>query len=178
MSLLIGEILGYAGATAPKDYLLCDGSAVSRATYAELFAIIGTSFGSGDGSTTFNLPNMQGKIAMMYKSDDASFDVIGETGGAKTINIAHSHTRNAHTHTVSGNTDAGDTATCYAGAANHTHGGHVHSYSGTTGDASDKGTNSQLSATQSILNPYNTINFIVRYKLSSSATFPFFAFVH
>jgi len=52
-----GVILMFAGATAPTGYLLCDGSAVSRSTYSALFAVIGTGFGIGDGSTTFNLPN-------------------------------------------------------------------------------------------------------------------------
>lgn len=52
-----GVILPYSGTTAPTGFLMCDGSAVSRTTYADLFAVIGTTYGSGDGSTTFNLPN-------------------------------------------------------------------------------------------------------------------------
>jgi microcystin-dependent protein len=52
-----GVVFPYAGNTAPSSYLLCDGSAVSRTTYAALFAAIGTNYGSGDGSTTFNLPD-------------------------------------------------------------------------------------------------------------------------
>lgn len=53
----IGAIIPFGGDTAPTGYLLCDGSAVSRTTYADLFAVIGTKFGPGDGSTTFNLPS-------------------------------------------------------------------------------------------------------------------------
>lgn len=52
-----GALMPYAGSTAPTGYLLCDGSAISRTTYASLFTAIGTSFGAGDGSTTFNLPD-------------------------------------------------------------------------------------------------------------------------
>ena len=52
-----GVISMYAGNTAPSGYLLCDGSAVSRSTYSALFAVVGTTYGSGNGSTTFNLPN-------------------------------------------------------------------------------------------------------------------------
>ena len=52
-----GFVMAYAGGTAPDGWLLCDGSAVSRTTYASLYAAIGTTHGSGDGSTTFNLPN-------------------------------------------------------------------------------------------------------------------------
>lgn len=53
---LIGSVTWYAGAGTPENYLLCDGSAVSRTNYADLFAVIGTTYGAGDGSTTFNLP--------------------------------------------------------------------------------------------------------------------------
>lgn len=55
-----GTILPFGGASAPDGFLLCDGSAVSRTTYAALFAVIGTAYGAGDGSTTFNVPNGQG----------------------------------------------------------------------------------------------------------------------
>lgn len=53
-----GSVLAFAGSTSPAGWLLCDGSAVSRETYAALYAVIGTTYGSGDGSTTFNLPNL------------------------------------------------------------------------------------------------------------------------
>lgn len=53
----IGTIIMYAKATAPTNYLICDGAAVSRTTYATLFAVIGTVYGVGDNSTTFNLPD-------------------------------------------------------------------------------------------------------------------------
>lgn len=55
-----GAIFPYAGTTAPSGYLSCDGSAVSRTTYSALFTAISTTYGAGDGSTTFNLPNAQG----------------------------------------------------------------------------------------------------------------------
>lgn len=55
-----GTVLSYAGASAPAGFLLCDGAAVSRTTHAALFAAIGTSFGAGDGSTTFNVPDLRG----------------------------------------------------------------------------------------------------------------------
>lgn len=57
-----GMIFDYAGSTAPTGFLFCDGSAVSRTTFARLFAVIGTTFGSGDGSTTFNLPDLRGRV--------------------------------------------------------------------------------------------------------------------
>ena len=57
-----GTVVSYAKNAAPTGWLLCDGSAVSRTTYAELFAVIGTTYGAGDGSTTFNLPNLTDKF--------------------------------------------------------------------------------------------------------------------
>lgn len=58
----IGTIFAFAGNDIPTGYLPCDGSAISRGTYADLFAVIGTTYGSGDGSTTFNLPNLTDKF--------------------------------------------------------------------------------------------------------------------
>lgn len=57
-----GVVLPFAGGTIPEDFLLCDGSAVSRTEYPDLFAAIGTTYGSGDGSKTFNLPNLVNKF--------------------------------------------------------------------------------------------------------------------
>lgn len=82
-----GAILDWTTDTAPSGWLLCDGSAVSRTTYADLFSVIGTTFGSGDGSTTFNLPNCEDKIAMGAGNSYS----VGDTGGSSTINIAHDH---------------------------------------------------------------------------------------
>ena len=60
----VGCVMSYAGTTAPGGWLFCDGSAVSRTTYATLFGVIGTTFGAGDGSTTFNLPDLRGRVAV------------------------------------------------------------------------------------------------------------------
>ena len=60
----IGTVIAFAGNAAPAGYLICNGAAVSRTTYAKLFAIIGTTYGAGDGSTTFNLPNLTDKFIM------------------------------------------------------------------------------------------------------------------
>jgi len=58
----VGSVQMFAGSSAPSGWISCDGTAISRTTYAALFAIIGTTYGVGDGSTTFNLPDMQGRI--------------------------------------------------------------------------------------------------------------------
>lgn len=61
-----------------------DGSAISRSLYPELFAIIGTKFGAGDGSTTFNLPNRAGRVPVGINPSDSDFNAVGKTGGSKT----------------------------------------------------------------------------------------------
>lgn len=104
-----GSVTMFAGAAAPAGYLLCDGTAVSRTTYAGLFAAIGTTYGAGDGSTTFNVPNLKGRVPIGLDSTQASFDTLGETGGANTVALTEAQLP-AHTHSINhghGSTDAG-----------------------------------------------------------------------
>lgn len=101
-SLPVGAILPYGSLTPPTGYLVCDGSAVSRTEYAGLFSVIGTSFGEGDGTTTFNLPNIDGRGIVGFSSSDNDFNTIGKTGGSKT----HTQTVDelaSHKHTFSSN---------------------------------------------------------------------------
>ena len=67
----IGSIQAYGGTTAPSGWLLCQGQAISKTEYAELFKVIGTAFGEGDGSTTFNIPNYRGKVPFGADTDNA-----------------------------------------------------------------------------------------------------------
>ena len=78
-----GMIYMFAGNSAPSGYLMCDGSAVSREDYSLLFAVIGTAFGNGDGSTTFNLPDLSGRVAMGASQSHAQ----GSTGGTETCTL-------------------------------------------------------------------------------------------
>lgn len=82
-AMLTGMILPYAGSTVPDGFLICDGSAVSRDDYARLFDLIGETYGAGDGSTTFNLPDLRGRAAVGRDPSQTEFDVLGETGGEK-----------------------------------------------------------------------------------------------
>lgn len=113
-----GAIMAWTSDLIPSNWLLCDGSAVSRTTYTSLFAAIGTTYGVGDGSTTFNLPNLKGKTVVGKDSSQTEFDTLGETGGAKTHTLttaempSHTHTQDAHSHTYSGTTST---------AGNHNH---------------------------------------------------------
>lgn len=100
-----GAMTAYAAAAAPTGWLLCDGTAVSRTSYAALFAAISTNYGTGDGSTTFNVPDLKGKVPVGLDSAQTEFDALAETGGAKTHALtsgetgAHSHTGPSHSHT-------------------------------------------------------------------------------
>jgi len=81
----VGAIKPWTKTTAPAGYLLCDGSAVSRTTYADLFAVISTTYGAGDSSTTFNVPNLQGKMPQGF--DGNTYNLAG-TGGANTVTVS------------------------------------------------------------------------------------------
>jgi len=81
----VGAIKPWGKATAPVGYLLCDGTAVSRTTYADLFTVISTTYGTGNGSTTFNTPNLQGKTPQGY---DGNTYNLAATGGANTVTVA------------------------------------------------------------------------------------------
>lgn len=97
-SLPIGSIMQYPGSTLPKGWLLCNGQAVSRTKYSVLFEKIGTTYGTGDGSTTFNIPDLRGKVAVGKDDNDTDFDTLGETGGEKehtlSVNEMPSHSHN------------------------------------------------------------------------------------
>jgi len=94
---IIGEIKLWTSDTLPSEkWLICNGAAISRTTYSALFNLIGTTYGAGDGSTTFNIPDLRGNVPV-GKSTDTEFDTLGKKGGEKTHKLtvaelaAHSH---------------------------------------------------------------------------------------
>lgn len=103
-----GAVIAFAGVTTPAGWLLCNGAAVSRATYAALWASIGTTYGAGNGTTTFNLPNLQNRVALGSGSRGR-----GATGGSETVvldagslpahnhGMSHTHRTPEHAHTGS-----------------------------------------------------------------------------
>ena len=108
MSEPAGVVITYGGSTAPEGWLLCDGSAVSRTTYATLFDVIGTTYGAGDNSTTFNVPDLQGRVVIGVSGTHA----LATTGGATTVTLetanlpAHNHSvpKHGHANTIAAKT--------------------------------------------------------------------------
>lgn len=86
-----GTILMFGGNAAPTGYLLCDGSAVSRSTYGDLFNIIGTTFGAGNGTTTFNVPDFQDRLPAGVGVDVS----LGAFGGNLGTLTGHNHSVSA-----------------------------------------------------------------------------------
>lgn len=130
MLMPTGVVLPYGGGTAPTGWLLCYGQAISRTTYATLYGIIGTTYGSGDGSTTFNVPDLRGRVIagqddmggtsanrLTGVTGSVDGDVLGGTGGAETHTLTsaempvHNHGVNdpAHAHTLNEITLKGST---------------------------------------------------------------------
>lgn len=99
----IGSVASFALTSAPTGYLVCDGAAISRATYADLFSAIGTTWGVGDGATTFNIPDMQRKTGVGSGGVGTATlgNSVGDTGGAEDITLTTAQMP-AHTHNWGG----------------------------------------------------------------------------
>lgn len=108
-----GSLMAYGGGSAPAGWLLCDGSAVSRTTYASLFTAISTTFGVGDGSTTFNLPDARGRVLAGKDNMGGTAASRITSGGSGITGTTLGATGGAETHTLTG---------AQSGTAAHTHG--------------------------------------------------------
>lgn len=130
-SVPIGAVIDWWGATPPTGYLLCYGQEVSRSTYAALFAVIGTSAGAGNGSTTFNVPDYRGRVgagkddaggtaAGRLTTAGAGFDgtTLGASGGAQNVTLTEAQMP-AHTHAFSATTSSGGAHTHTVGVSDN-----------------------------------------------------------
>ena len=177
----VGDLKMWPVATAPSGWLNCNGAAVSRTTYSSLFALIGTTFGTGDGSTTFNLPNFSGRspigIGQGSTAEGGGLGTnrtLGDKVGYETHTLITNEAPN-HTHTFSGTTSSNgdhthslpikgtDTGSGALDAASGTDGSalytgtdgtHTHTFSGTTA-ATGGGTS------HNNMHPSLAINFII-----------------
>lgn len=151
-----GVIVSFGGASVPNGYLLCDASAVSRTTYAGLFAAIGTTYGVGDGATTFNVPDLRQRFPL-GKAASGTGSTLGGTGGA----IDHTHDI-THTHqvdppnTTSGVPSATVAATNLTGSAastTHTHDVNIAAFTSGAASTSTSGTANA---------PFLSVNYIIK----------------
>jgi len=147
VGLPVSSVIAYAGSAAPTGWLLCDGSAISRSDYRILFDVIGTTYGTGDGATTFNLPDLRGRFPL-GKAASGTGSTLGATGGA----IDHTHTGPSHTHNVTGSPDSTTIVQAGVGAtvasSTHGHGATSAAGAGNTGTANP---------------PFLSLNFIILY---------------
>jgi microcystin-dependent protein len=160
-----GSISQYGGASAPTGWLICDGSELPIASYTALYNVLtttGTVFpygantnGSGGaGSTHFRVPNLKGRVAVGRDSSQTEFDVLGETGGAKTHTLTTSEMP-SHGHSVSVNNAGSHSHTVDGGAHAHTlparessnTNAHSHSGSRLAESPSNGSTNDEISTT-------------------------------
>lgn len=154
-----GAMMTFGGTTAPPGYLLCDGSAVSRTTYDHLFAAIGTAYGVGNGSTTFNIPDFRQRFPL-GKATSGTGSTLGGTGGI----IDHTHDI-THTHSVDppNTTSGAPSATISnisllgigsAGSGTHTHDINISAFTSGSASASTSGASNP---------PYLTVNYIIKF---------------
>lgn len=161
--------------TAPTDWLFCYGQAISRTTYAALFAVISTTFGVGDGSTTFNVPDVRGRV--MVGQDDlggvaanriTAANAVGVVGGSATHTLvtgeipshAHSHDHGSHVHTEAGAWGGGNVAAQNSSGGTNANNADTITVDATTptADATTAGTGGAHNNVQ----PYLTVNYVVR----------------
>lgn len=161
-----GVVVMYAGTTAPSGALMCNGAAVSRTAYARLFAAIGTAYGAGDGSTTFNVPNLNGRVVVGVGSAGG----LGATGGAAEVTLteaqipSHAHTgrtddAGAHSHSTFKRTEGVNTGTWWEAEVvagenrTSTDGNHSHSFATNLTGGGQAHNNMQ---------PYVVMNYIIK----------------
>lgn len=149
-----GEIKVYPNLTPPMGYLSCQGQTVSRTTYSDLFKVIGIKFGAGDGTTSFGIPNGKGRMLIGYDSSQTYFNMIGNTGGSAT-HIITTNEMPSHSHTVYG----------YSGKDDSNFSGNNGRMQASDAQTPYDSTTSSVGLGQSmnILNPYLTINYIIKY---------------
>jgi microcystin-dependent protein len=151
-----GVIEMFAGTTPPTGFLMCDGSVISRTTYATLFAVIGEAYGAGDGSTTFKLPDLirrfplgAGTTTDTNRAGTTNVGASGgifshtHTGGVHAHSIAaHTHAQVAHVHDLGSSANSGGANTSASGAHDHSVGAKTTSSDAHSHTFSDTGTDS------------------------------------
>jgi len=150
----IGSILMYGGASAPPNYLLCDGAAVSRTTYSALYTLFSTTYGAGDGSTTFNLPDLKGRVAVgVGTGAGLTARARGAKGGEETHLQTLQELRD-HVHSTSTTTASGAFGTAGSGGFSYPSGG--------TANGNVTTAIAGAGVAFNVMQPFIGLNFIVR----------------
>lgn len=161
--LPVGSIVDFAGAAAPTGWLLCTGQAVSRTTYAALFDVLGTTYGAGNGTSTFNLPDTRGRTTVGVDASQSNrIDIttypnartIGGTMGESTVTLSASQLP-AHAHPASA-ASGGSHNHSFTGTAASA-GAHTHSVSGT---AASNGAHTHSSSVASVTTTPSPVRFL------------------
>ena len=176
----VGVIELWAGDTAPTNFMFCQGQAVSRTTYAALFSVLGTKYGVGDGSTTFNLPNLKGRVPVGLDTAQSEFNTLGKTGGEKKhvlteaempshthIQNAHNHTQNAHGHSLNQSNiwyNSGGSANIASGSSTNRATANVAANNTTATNQATTATNQATGGDEAHnnLQPYLVLNYIIK----------------
>lgn len=158
-----GMVAAFAAADAPDGWLICDGAEISRVDYARLFARIGTVYGAGDGSTTFNLPDLRGEFIRGF-DDGRGVDAGRAFGSAQTDQLqSHKHDDAGHTHAYTQNVP-GWGASFQDGATDGSTIGNTGSGSANLGDPTDSGTGAGTPRHGTETRPRNlALNYCIKY---------------
>jgi microcystin-dependent protein len=181
----VGAVTMWVAADAPTGWTLCQGQAISRATFGSLFTVIGTTYGAGDGSTTFNLPDLRGRVPMgaglgrnvAGNADLATSRTLGQrVSDAQTVTLteaqipSHNHTQNEHNHTQNPHGHEFTFSNTVGGTTNAITLGNVLSAGGAVND--NTATNNPTTATNNATGggqahentqPSTVINFIIKH---------------
>lgn len=150
---IIGSAKLFFGNTEPNGYKFLNGQALSRTEYSELFSLIGTTYGSGDGTTTFNLPDMGGRVPVGLNVNKEWFNQLGKTGGSEEVTLTIEQMP-SHTHSIGfDQTTGGITSSVKTGTQS--------SYGMNTGSTGGGQAHTNLQ-------PYMTVNYIMKVKNMSS----------
>lgn len=170
----IGEIRMWSGSTAPDKWLICDGTLISRSTYFDLFCIIGTAYGGGDGSTTFSLPPFKGRSPLGAGESGANGHTnhaLGSYGGEET-HVLQSGELASHAHTFSKATAetkiryTADRGTGSKNTPNNSGSSYTANWATTTLSLTLNNTGSNTA--HNTMHPYCTVNFIIYTGVSST----------
>ncbi len=153
----VGTVIWFAGTSAPTGYAICNGAAVSRSTFSALFAVVGTTYGAGDGSSTFNLPELRSEFVRGFDDGRVSTRAVGSTEAAANGEHNHNATQGNHAHDAS-QAQHNHNAT----QGNHSHdssatqGSHTHTADqGTHTHQADQGQHSHDASSDSVTHNHN-----------------------